>query len=43
MKQLTHDEVNFRDEVSLMAAQMIVSNKTKRTKIKTRLKISLPT
>ena len=36
MKQLTHDEVNFRDEVSLMAAQMIVSNTTKRTNIKTK-------
>ena len=36
MKQLTHDEVNFRDEVSLMAVQMIVSNTTKRTKIKTK-------
>ena len=36
MKQLAHDEVNFRDEVSLMAAQMIVSNTTKRTNIKTK-------
>ena len=36
MKQLTNDEVNFRDEVSLMAAQMIVSNTTKRTNIKTK-------